>query len=178
MKKNNFDNLTEQEKFDLVETYLKTKKSITGMDIVTCLSMLGVAGSIWGHALTNEEFFKYAPLSLVPIFAFMAYKKIKLSKKYKKVSGNKVNYAKIRKTEISGELGELTSKFSPEERARRATDNLAKLLGVNISKNPYIIPIPDEDEIKRNKAKKKQAKLQKAKQEKNAKKEEENENKK
>ena len=143
--KKNFDDLTIEEKMDLVETYLKTKNQITGMDIATCISMLGSAGSIWVHALSDVDFFKFVPLSLVPIFAFMAYKKVKLSKRYKKVTNGKVNYAKIRKAEFNGQLDELTSTYSVGEQARRVSENLSKLLGIEYTTTK---PILDEKEEK------------------------------
>lgn len=133
--KKNFDDLTDQEKFDLVEAYLSTKQQITGMDIATCISMLGSAGSIWVHTLSDVEFFKFVPLSLVPIFVFMAYKKVKLSKRYKKVTNGKVNYAKIRKTELNGQLDELVATYSIGEQARRVSENLGRLLGLNVKKD-------------------------------------------
>ena len=171
--KKNFDDLTIEEKMDLVETYLKTKNQITGMDIATCISMLGSAGSIWVHTLSDVEFFKFVPLSLVPIFVFMAYKKVKLSKRYKKVTNGKVNYAKIRKAEFNGQLDELTSTYSVGEQARRVSENLSKLLGIEHTTTKLILD-EKEEKVEGQEAGNKEDKIEK-KEEKSE--EQENENK-
>lgn len=146
--KKNFDDLTIDEKMDLVETYLKTKNQITGMDIATCFTLLGGAGSICLDSFTDAEFFKYVPFAMIPIFAFMAYKKVKLSKQYKKVTNGKVNYARIRKTDFNGQLAELTATYTVGEQARRVSENLSKLLGIDHTTKVEIDEKEEKVEIK------------------------------
>ena len=126
----NFDNLTDSEKYDLVETYLENKKEIKTMDIVTVCSMFGVSMLEAFGFMFDDEALKFAPLVTLPLFAYMAYKKIKLSKKYKKVTSGKVNYAKLRRADFNGELKQLTIDYSRRNHLERILDVLTSGLGI------------------------------------------------
>ena len=125
-----FENLTEIEKFDLVKTYIENKQNLKSNDIFTICSYLGISTASVAGLIYSDKFFISA-LAFIPVFAFLTYEKIKLDKKFKKVTNNKLGYIKVNNSKLTKEFKELVANYNPEKRQEKNQQILDTLEKMN-----------------------------------------------